>query len=136
MIVIAVLIGIVGLAIALVGMRPTAGVDPAGGAASTSKPVVALVLGIAGVLLFPLGVAGAALGFGALDDITASGGRLGGRGLAVAGIVVGLVVAGLWILGLTLGDALRPALTAFDYGSPMHDLRCRYPCNRKSRESR
>ncbi len=102
-IIIAALIGIVAIALALLGMRPSAGIDPSGGPASTSKPVVSLVLSIAGVLFFPLAAAGAALGFGGLDDIRASGGRLGNRGLAVAGVVVGLVALSLWVIGLTIG---------------------------------
>ncbi len=47
-----------------------------------------------------LSVLGALLGVGALIGIGGSGGRVGGKGLAVAGIIIGILVTVLWVGGL------------------------------------
>ena len=70
------------------------------------KNVASLVLGIIGVLIPVTAAPAIGLALFAFDDVRASDGRIGGRGLAVAGLVLGIVSLGLWGLGLTLGMLL------------------------------
>lgn len=107
LIAVSVLIGVAGVALgALFVTTPRRGPAPDGGPRTTSKPVVSLVLSLVGILVLAAAPAGVAMGMLAKDDITASGGRLKGAGMATAGIVVGIVVYGLWFLGLILGAFL------------------------------
>jgi len=46
-----------------------------------------------------LGLVGSVLGIGALVGISSSKGRVGGKGLAIAGVVIGLIVTTLWVFG-------------------------------------
>jgi hypothetical protein len=86
------------------------------GQQTSGKSTAALVMGILGLFLCPLICSVLALVFGyqAKREIDSSGGRLSGRGNAVAGIVLGwigvaLVAAfiGLVILGLAVGDSVE-----------------------------
>ena len=66
------------------------------------------MLGIVGIVLCPLICCILALVFGyqARNEIDASGGMIGGRGMAKAGIIlgyVGLAFTALWILVIVLG---------------------------------
>jgi hypothetical protein len=72
---------------------------PTSGAATA-----ALVLGICGLVVCPFVCSILALVFGyrARDEIDSSGGQLGGRSSAVAGIVLGWVGIGLVVAGLAL----------------------------------
>ena len=76
---------------------------PAGASAPTpGKATAALVLGIVGIFICPIICSTLALVFGmqARQEIDASGGALGGRGLAQAGFIlgiVGLVLGVIWI---------------------------------------
>ena len=95
-----------GAALALCGLRrPAAGPDPSR-APKEGKGVAALVLGIVGLLIPVTAAPAAGLGLLALDDDRVSGGRVGGRGMAVAGLALGIVALSLWTLGLTLGMLL------------------------------
>lgn len=47
-----------------------------------------------------LGVLGVLLGVGAFIGIGTSRGRVGGRGLAIAGIIIGLIVSVVWVVSL------------------------------------
>ncbi len=95
-----------GTALALVGLRrPAKGPDPSL-APKDGKGVASLVLGIVGVILPFLSAPAIGLGLFAMDDVRVSGGRVGGRGLAVAGFVLGIVSLSLWGLGLVLGMLL------------------------------
>lgn len=68
-------------------------------AATESKAVVSLVLGILGIVLCPvLAPIAWAIGHTAEQHIDASAGRLGGRGLATAGRVTGIIGTVLLIL--------------------------------------
>jgi hypothetical protein len=58
--------------------------------------VLSLVLSLVGCCL-PIGLLGSVLGVLALMGIGKSRGRVTGRGLAVAGIVIGLVTTAIWI---------------------------------------
>jgi len=72
--------------------RPLVPVAAAPRATETSgKAIASLVLGILGVTCLPTAIAGLILGILALSDIGKSGGKLGGRGLAIAGTVISLV---------------------------------------------
>ncbi|HTI35690.1 MAG TPA: DUF4190 domain-containing protein [Miltoncostaea sp.] len=95
-----------GTAVALVGLRRPAGgpdptLDPKDG-----KAVASLVLGIIGLFIPVTAAPAVGLGLFAMDDVRVTGGRIGGRGLAVAGFVLGIVSLSLWALGLLLGMLL------------------------------
>jgi hypothetical protein len=95
-----------GTALALIGLRrparaPDPALDPKEG-----KAVASLVLGIVGVVLPVLSAPAIGLGLFAMDDVRVSDGRIGGRGMAVAGFVLGIVSLSLWGLGLILGMLL------------------------------
>jgi hypothetical protein len=91
---------------------PDGGWAQAGGAKTSGKSTAALVLGILGLLFCPLicSVLALVLGHQSRREIDASGGRLGGRGNATAGIVLGWVGIAIMIalivlfgIGLSLG---------------------------------
>lgn len=67
---------------------------------ATTKSIVALILGITNFLLCSglLAPAPIIVGHMALREIDASNGRLGGRGLALAGVILGYVGLGLIVL--------------------------------------
>ena len=67
--------------------------------------IASLVLGIVGVLLFPLAIVGLILGIVGLNRIRRSEGRLGGGGLAIGGICVSSAAL-VFIWGLLLLPAL------------------------------
>lgn len=98
----------VGTAIALKGIRvPVRDSDPAAVAnPREGKAVASLVCGIVGILILVPAPAAVAMGLAARDDDVASAGKSGGRGLAVAGVVLGIVAMVLWGVGLTLGGLL------------------------------
>ena len=82
------------------------------GARSSGKATAALVMGILGLLFCPLVCSVLALVFGyqSRREMDASGGRLGGRGNATAGIVLGWIglaimvaLLVLFAIGLSLG---------------------------------
>ena len=74
---------------------------PPGPSGGSPPPSVALILGILGIVACSI-VAPFALviGRGAVKEIDASGGRLGGRGMAQAGFILGII--GTVILALSL----------------------------------
>lgn len=81
-------------------------VDP-GTPPNASHAVTAFVLGILGVILFPpLGPVAWVLGRKAEQQIDASGGAIGGRGLATAGKVLGMVGTFFVVLLIVAGVAL------------------------------
>ena len=66
---------------------------------SSSRAVVALVLGILGIVLCPLSAPVAwVLGKRAEEEIDASGGTIDGRGMATAGKITGIIGVGLLVL--------------------------------------
>jgi hypothetical protein len=92
-----------GTALALIGLRrPAKGPDPSLDP-KDGKGVASLVLGIVGVIIPVTAAPAIGLGLFAMDDVRVTGGRVGGRGLAVAGFVLGIVSLSLWGLGLLLG---------------------------------
>lgn len=96
----------VGTAIALLRLRvPARGPDPSRNP-SNGKGVTSMILGIVGLLIPVVAAPAVGLGLFALDDITATGGRLSGRGFAKAGIVLGALSLLGWAVGLTLGMLL------------------------------
>jgi hypothetical protein len=109
-------LGLASVLVTLVGFRQTAMARSqralaAGPPAETAdglpdksrKALISLVLGVAGfitVIASSLAIAVATL---ALGDIRGSGGRLGGRGLAIAGLVLGFVTLSLLAVLVGLG---------------------------------
>jgi hypothetical protein len=69
---------------------------------SSGEATAALVLGICGIVVCPIVCSILALVFGyrARREIDNSGGMIGGRGNAIAGIVTGWIGLGLWVLGI------------------------------------
>lgn len=95
-----------GTVLALVGLRvPVRAPDPEAWRTS-GKGVASLVLGIVGVILPFLSAPAIGLGLLAMDDVRATDGRVGGRGIAIAGVVLGIVALSLWGIGLLLGTLL------------------------------
>jgi hypothetical protein len=87
---------------------------------SSGKSTAALVLGIAGLVLCPLfcSVPALVLGYQARREIARSGGKLTGRGVATAGVVLGWIgvvfwtaIIGLIILGLAVGDSVSDGVS-------------------------
>jgi hypothetical protein len=71
--------------------------------------VASLVLSILGVVIPLLAAAGIGLGILGLEDHRRSGGAIGGKGKATAGIIIGLIV----LIGYTVGLAIGiPAVKA------------------------
>lgn len=79
--------------------------------------IVALVLGITNFLLCSgiLAPVPIIVGHMALREIDSSNGRLGGRGLALAGLILGYVALGLLIVAI-IGLAAITGLTASTSG--------------------
>ncbi len=80
------------------------------GTRSSGDATASLVLGILGLVLCPLICSVLALVFGyqARAEIDASGGRIGGRGSATAGVVlgwVGVAIVALFVLLIVIGIA-------------------------------
>jgi hypothetical protein len=74
------------------------------GAKTSGLAIASLVCGIAGLCTAGLGsVVGLSLGLMALKKIGDSGGRVGGRGLAIAGLAVSVVTVLLWIAAIAVG---------------------------------
>lgn len=69
---------------------------------ATTKAVVTLVLGIVGLFLFSaiLGPMTIIIGHKAISEIDSSNGRLGGRGLALAGLILGYVSLAFAIIAI------------------------------------
>ena len=85
------------------------GPNPQAGGGTPGSAIAALLLGIIAVLPFcPWIFAIPALicGYSAKRKIDASGGGLGGRGLAMAGIILGWVALAFWTLIFVLVAAL------------------------------
>ncbi len=72
--------------------------------------IVALVLGIAGLCFWLPSIAAVICGHLALDQIRDTGGAVGGRGLAMAGVVLGWIVIGataVFAVGFAIFVVLR-----------------------------
>jgi hypothetical protein len=67
------------------------------------RAVTALLLGVVGVPIPILAAPAVGVALMAMDDARESGGRVGGRGLALAGLVLGIASLTLWSAGLLLG---------------------------------
>lgn len=65
---------------------------------TSAMAVVSLVLSVVGCCL-PIGLLGALIGIFSLVGISRSQGRVSGRGLAIAGIIIGVINTGIWIGG-------------------------------------
>lgn len=71
-------------------------------AKANSTATAALVFGILGLLIGIFSVPALVLGYSARGQIDRSGGVQGGRGLAIAGIVLGWIGAVFWVIWLIL----------------------------------
>jgi len=104
--VVAFFVAVLGLILALVGFRHAApaAAEPAAGLPTTSgKAIAALVLGLVGLILAPVGALAVGFALLARDDIRLSGGMRAGHGMAIAGLVLGIVDLVGWGLGLAIG---------------------------------
>ena len=82
------------------------------------KAIAALILGIAGIVVCPLicSVIALVLGYQARSEIDRSNGAIGGRGMAVAGIVLGWIGLAFGILlALFFGAAIVTGLENGDF---------------------
>ena len=79
-------------------------------ARTSGKAVASLILGIVSFCIGLAGIIAIILGAAAKSEIDEGDGRLTGRGMAIAGIVLGAVGLGLNIIGLILmwGGVIRP----------------------------
>jgi hypothetical protein len=86
------------------GGAPAYGQPAYGPQKSNGKAVWALVLGILGLICcgFIAGIPAIILGKQAQNEIDASGGAQGGRGMATAGFVLGIIACALGVLGVIL----------------------------------
>jgi hypothetical protein len=87
-----------------------------GGTETSGKAITALVLGILGLLLCPLicSVLAVIFGYQARREGDSSAGRVGGRGIAVAGVVLGWIGLVIWsvlliliVIGLAAGESVE-----------------------------
>ena len=69
---------------------------------ANGSATAALVFGILGLLIGILSVPALIFGYSAKGQIDRAGGVQGGRGMAIAGIVLGWIGAGLWLIWLIL----------------------------------
>ncbi|HET8602922.1 MAG TPA: DUF4190 domain-containing protein [Marmoricola sp.] len=84
---------------------------------SSTKAIVALVLGILGLVGCGIiaGIPALIVGRSAVKEIDASGGRIGGRGMATAGWVLGVVEIVLAVIG---GIVLAVIFASGSAGNP------------------
>jgi hypothetical protein len=87
-------------------LTQASGVPPVQPPPTSGKAIASLVLGIAGMLCGVTAIPGLILGGLALKDIRTSRGRLSGKGLAVAGIVISAIVLVLMALSIIMIIAL------------------------------
>src|SRR4051812_34144193 len=90
---------------------------------SDSKAVLSLVLGVLSFFVCGLtGIPAIVLGFSAKSDIRASGGMVGGGGLAMAGIVTGFAGTAMTMLsiGVMVFGVMMGARSASSSSAPSH----------------
>jgi type II secretory pathway pseudopilin PulG len=94
-----------------VSAAPAQGLAPAPPAAvpTSGKAIASLICGIF-TMFFPVGIAAIILGHLSLSDIRKSAGRLGGRGFAIAGLVLGYAGTALIALILIIAAFAIPNL--------------------------
>ena len=82
---------------------------------NSSNATIALVLGICGFVVCPLVCSVLAIIFAqkAYTEIDYSGGRIGGRGMAQAGLILGWIGVGLCVVGILLFGLWLVAMIAF-----------------------
>lgn len=81
---------------------------------TSAMAVVSLVLSLVGCCL-PIGVLGVVAGLFSLVGIARSQGRVGGKGLAIAGIIIGVINTAIWIGGaiaVTKGNKAYVGMTS------------------------
>lgn len=94
---------------------------------TSAMAVVSLIFSLIGCCL-PIGLLGTIFGIFSVIGISRSQGRVTGRGLAIAGIIIGVINTGIWIgagtaivggvkVYLQMGDDLMTDLEAGDYQS-------------------
>jgi hypothetical protein len=71
---------------------------------TSNMALVSFIMGILGWVLLPVigSLLAVILGHAALGEIDQAEGRIGGRGMAQAGLILGYVALGLWVLSIIL----------------------------------
>ncbi|MDT8408817.1 MAG: DUF4190 domain-containing protein [Wenzhouxiangellaceae bacterium] len=84
-------------------------------AETSTAAVVSLVFGVLAWVALPLvgSLVAVVAGHGALRDIEAAGGRVGGRGLALAGVLLGWIQLGLLLAALLFWAVISLVIGAF-----------------------
>jgi uncharacterized protein DUF4190 len=71
--------------------------------ATSGLAIASFICGLLTLFAFPyLGIAGAICGHLALSQIRSSGGIIGGRGFAIAGLILAYVMLGIGVIGMIL----------------------------------
>lgn len=110
--------------------NPSSDLPPAGGAygpPNSTMAIVSLISGILGLTLLPVlgSIVALVTGYMARNEIRASGGTVGGDGMATAGLILGWIGVALGVIGLCIGGIaiLIPfCLLIFSPGFEMNSL--------------
>jgi hypothetical protein len=87
--------------------------------------IVSLISGILGLTLIPVlgSIVALVTGYMARNEIRASGGTVGGGGLATAGLILGWIGVALGVIGLCIGGvALLLPLCFLTFGSGIDQM--------------
>jgi hypothetical protein len=87
--------------------------------------IVSLISGILGLTFIPLlgSIVAVITGYMARNEIRASGGTVGGEGLATAGLILGWIGVALLVLGLCIGGiAILVPLCLLTFGSGIDQI--------------
>ncbi len=102
----AALLALVGLLVATFFFTTAARGDDGRDKGAAPFGIIGFIVALVGGLVIPLAAAGGAASLLGKHDSDASSGRIGGRGLAIAGFWFGLAAFAAWTLGLWIGGVV------------------------------